>query len=117
MKKRRVALSADALADLDEIFEFLAKDSPRLALRLVGQLEGAALDLSETGPHYQVVAQRPDGAVPRRVVGSYNILFWVTEDTVGVLRFLHASGESSRVARSTKRPSGPASAWHRPAWR
>ena len=116
MKKRRVALSAEALADLDEIFEFLAEDSPRLALRLVGQLEGAALDLSETGLH-QVVAQRPDGAVHRRVVGSYNILFWVTEDTVGVLRFLHASGESSRVARSTKRPSGPASAWHRPALR
>jgi toxin ParE1/3/4 len=89
MKKRRVAVSAEALADLDEIFEYLAKDSPRLALRLVGQLEEAALDLSETGPHHQVVAQRPDGPVRRRVVGSYNILFWVTEDAVGVLRFLH----------------------------
>lgn len=89
MKKRHVAVSAEALSDLDEIFEFLAKDSPGLALRVVGQLEEAALDLRDTALHYQIVAERPDAPVRRRVVGSYNILFWVTEDSVGVLRFLH----------------------------
>ncbi len=68
--KRHVAVSAEALADLDEIFEFLAKDSPRLALRLVGQLEEAARDLRETALHYQIVAERPDGPVRRRVQHS-----------------------------------------------
>lgn len=58
-------------------------------MRLVGQLEEAARDLRETALHYQIVAERPDGPVRRRVVGSYNILFWVTDDTVGVLRYLH----------------------------
>lgn len=89
MKKRRVAVSPEALADLEEIFEFLAEDSPALAFRVAEHLEAAALELSETALHYQIVVERPEAPVRRRVVGSYNILFWVTEDTVGVLRFLH----------------------------
>lgn len=89
MTKRHVAVSSEALADLDEIFEFVAQDSPRLALHLVSQLEEAALDLGDSALHDQVAIERPAASVRRRVVGSYNILFWVAEDTVGVLRFLY----------------------------
>jgi plasmid stabilization system protein ParE len=89
MKKRHVVVSAEALADLDAIFKFLSEDSPAVALRIVGKLEEAAADLQTTALHYPIVAQRSDVPVHRRVVGSYNILFWVSEDTVGVLRFLH----------------------------
>ena len=90
MNKRHVAVSAEALADLDDIFEFLAKGSPRLALHFVEQLEQAALDLSDTGLHYQTCRGAARAApVRRKVVGSYNILFVGHRRQVGVLRFLH----------------------------
>ena len=89
MKKRHVVVSAEALADLDATFKFISEDSPVAALRIVGKLEEAAADLRTTALHYPIVVQRSGVPVRRRVVGFYNILFWVTEDTVGVLRFLH----------------------------
>lgn len=89
MNKRRVAVSAEALRDLGDIFEHIAEDSPVTARRVVEKLEDAALDLADNALHYQVILERSGVPVRRKVVGSYNILFWATEGSVGVLRFLH----------------------------
>jgi plasmid stabilization system protein ParE len=89
MTKRRVALAAEAEADLDDIFRYVAEDSRSAAFRLVDRLETAALDLSESALHYPIIRYRGDVAVRRRVVGTYNILFSIIDDSIEVLHILH----------------------------
>lgn len=87
--KRRVAIAAKAQGDLAGIFEYVAEDSRRMALRLLDRLEAAAFELADTALHYPVVRRRGDVLVRRRVVGTYNILYSLIDDQVEVLHVLH----------------------------
>jgi plasmid stabilization system protein ParE len=106
MKKRHVVVSAEALADLDATFKFLSEDSPALALRIAGKLEEAAADLRTTALHYPIVVQRSDVPVRRRVVGSYNILFWVPKTRLVCFGSCMVSAGYSPIARPIS-SSGP----------
>jgi toxin ParE1/3/4 len=68
-----------ALADLEEIFAYIAKDNPAAAARLVARIEDAAARIAETP--YMAEATRKS-RFRRFPVGNYLIVYEVSEDEV-----------------------------------
>jgi toxin ParE1/3/4 len=92
----RVRLTADARADLNEIFEFIATDSPLSAEAVFIRLRDACMQLGATSKHYPVVFMRSESEIRRRPAGSYNIYFRI-EDGVEIVRIVHGARDATRL--------------------
>ena len=68
-----------ALADLDELFAYIAQDNPAAAARLVGRIEEAARRIAET-PHIGEATRK--SRFRRFPVGNYLIVYEVGQDEV-----------------------------------
>ncbi|MGC6400686.1 type II toxin-antitoxin system RelE/ParE family toxin [Sphingomonas sp. FW199] len=95
----RVTIRPQADRDLDEIYDWIARDDPAAAERHVRRLVTAALALSdfpERGP------MRPDIAEGARsiVVGRYLVLYAIVGETVEIVRFLHGARDMGRGLKS-----------------
>jgi toxin ParE1/3/4 len=95
--KYHVVVTDDASADLLDIGLYIAEESPAAALRLVNRLRRAAAELSDRAMRYALVPSHEDSDVRRRVVGSYNIFYHVTDDRVEVLHFLHHARDHEQL--------------------
>lgn len=90
-KKRRVVVTAEAAADIEAIGDYVALDSPYQAARLLVWLDRAVDDLATVAEHYPVIVVRGEDAIRRRVVGPYNVLYWITDDRVEVVHVVHGA--------------------------
>lgn len=90
-KKRRVVATAEATADIESIGEYVARDRPYQAARLLVWLNRAIDELAMAAEHYPVIVVRGDDAIRRRVVGSYNVLYWTREDSVEIVHVVHGA--------------------------
>lgn len=77
-------------SDLAAIGEFIARDSPRHALRFVRKLREKAIKAAEAPEIYPVYAQLTI-SVRRIVVGAYAIYFSVQHDSVVIERIIHSA--------------------------
>ena len=77
-----------ALADLDEIFAYIAQDSPAAAERLVARFEEAAARIAETP--YMGEATRKS-RFRRFPVGNYLIVYEVGQDEVVIHYVRHGA--------------------------
>ncbi len=68
-----------ALADLDEIFAYIARDNPEAAARLVAHFEQVAARIAET-PYIGEAARK--SRFRRFPVGNYLIVYEVGQDEV-----------------------------------
>ena len=68
-----------AIADLADIFAYIANDNPEAAARLVGQIEQVAAHLAET-PYMGEATRKP--GFRRFPVGNYLIVYEVGSDEV-----------------------------------
>lgn len=93
----KVTLAAQAQADLREIGDFVAQDSPQAAKRLVGGLRSAAANLALFPTKFPVIGQRDGLSIRRRPYGAYLIFYVVTERAVEVARILHAARDHERI--------------------
>jgi len=94
---RKVLLSSNARDDLASILEYLADESPAIALRMVGRLETACAELSDRALMYALVPWHEDSGVRRRVVASYGIFYVVYDDHIDVLQVLHSARNADRI--------------------
>jgi toxin ParE1/3/4 len=95
---RRLLISERAVADLEEIAEYIARDNSRRAATFVSELEAkcAAISLApETYPTREKLAP----GLRMAVHGRYLIFFrdLSGEDTVRVERILHGARNISRL--------------------
>lgn len=86
----RVVIAPAARADLVDIGDFIAADSPANAERWVARLEEAIQSLSFMPERVQLRDDLRSG-YRAKPVGSYLIFFRVVEDEVQIVRVLHAS--------------------------
>jgi plasmid stabilization system protein ParE len=81
-----VELSDEAESDLEQIADYIAKDSPRRALSFVQELRGKCEALAATPKGFPLVPRYEQHGIRRRVHGSYllkaNILLSSTSCTV-----------------------------------
>lgn len=95
--KYHVVVTDDASDDLLNIGLYIAEESPAAALRIVGRLRGAVAELGDRAMRYALVPSHEDSGIRRRVVGSYNIHYHVTDDRVEVLHILHHARDQEQL--------------------
>jgi plasmid stabilization system protein ParE len=85
-------LSPCVPADLEEIVDFIAQDSPRHAVRLLRQLRARMKEIAKQPQLYRL---RPELGVEARLatVGHYVILFRIRQNAVRIERVVHGSRE------------------------
>ena len=93
----RVAVTAKARADFQEIAGYLREESPALALRIVRQLRLSSAELGDRALRYALVPGHEESGVRRRVVGSYNTFYRVVGGHVEVLRVLHGARDREHI--------------------
>jgi toxin ParE1/3/4 len=86
----RLVVTPRAAADLEDIGDHIALDSPAAAARTIDHLEEVSILLSE---HPRIGISRDDIAKGVRVfpVGNYLILFRTLADGVEVVRYVHGA--------------------------
>jgi len=87
----RLAFTLKARRDLQEIGDYVARESPVQALRFVDTLERRCASLLVTPQRYPLVARYPARQIRRAPHGSYVIFYRLREDTVEILHVLHGA--------------------------
>ena len=87
----RVVLTDEALRDLEEIGDYIARDSPVRARTFVGELLLSAQRISEIPQGFPLVPRYERHGVRRRVHGAYLIFYRVEESRVSILHILHGA--------------------------
>jgi toxin ParE1/3/4 len=90
--------SLTATADLQAIEEFVARDSPVYAVRLVDRIVQAVERLAPFPLSGRVVPEFERGDLREVIFGSYRIVHLVQGETVTVLRVAHGARDMSRLA-------------------
>ena len=91
--KFRVSITPLAEKDIEEIWSFIAADSPDRALEFVVELERQVSRLERFPLRCPLIPENDVlGAQYRHLIfGNYRTLFRVTEDSVNVLRVVHGA--------------------------
>lgn len=88
----KVVFSPRSEEDLEEIADFIARDSPRSAIRFIAGIRATCEKLADTPLGYEVQPQI-DPDIRRAVHGRYLIFYSVNADRVRVERILHGARE------------------------
>src|SRR5689334_342768 len=95
----RVRLSPRAVADLDEIGDYIARDNPDRAASFVGELEDACRHIADNPQAYPSRSDlAPD--VKMAVHTNYLIFFRLLRNEIRVERILHGARNLPRLWRS-----------------
>jgi len=87
----KVRLTGDALADLEEIGDWIAQDNPGRADSFIAELRKVCATLATRARRYPVAFSRPGGEVRKRTSGNYLIFYRIAHGEVQVLRILHGA--------------------------
>ncbi len=93
----RLKFSHRAEADLEQIADYVAQDSPNAAFLLVRRLRDRCEDLLSRPHASPLWSEHPEKALRRRVVGNYLIFYMVEHDTVHVTRISHGARDLRRL--------------------
>ncbi len=86
----RCVFSPDALADLEEIGDFIARDNPRRALTFVQELRARCRALAAM-PYSGRARPELRPELRSRAVGAYLILYRPAAGGVEIVRIMHGS--------------------------
>ena len=86
----QIRWSADATRDLEEIAEYIAKDSPRYAKIVAGRLFESVDVLREFPQIGRIIPELQSTSRRELVVGNFRILYRLKEDMCEILSVLHS---------------------------
>ena len=87
----KVRLSARARADLADIYEFIARDSPYYAGRTVADLIRTAEGLTRFPQSGRVIPKYGDPKLREVVHRNYRIAYFATDDGIDIITFHHVA--------------------------
>jgi plasmid stabilization system protein ParE len=87
----RVIFAKSALDDLEEIALWIARDSPRRAMRLNAELRAACRGLARYPRRFQLVSRYARREIRRRVHGAYLIFYEIERSEVRIARIIHGA--------------------------
>lgn len=88
---RPVAWTETAWRDLERVADYIAADSPGYAAAFVRRIRDGAGSLDELAERGRVVPELEEPAIRELVIGSYRLIFEVTEETVFILGLIHGA--------------------------
>jgi plasmid stabilization system protein ParE len=94
--------SSEALDDIDQIAEYIARDSHHHAQQVVERLFGLADDLTANPRLGRVVPELTDPNVRERFLYSYRLIYEIKPETILVLAVIHGK----RLLESSNRFNG-----------
>jgi len=97
----RLRLSPAVPADLEEIADYIARDSPRHAIRMLRLLRAR---MKEIARQPEICRLRPEIGAEARLatVGNYVILFRIHRDAVRIERVLHGGRNLVRILEESE---------------
>jgi plasmid stabilization system protein ParE len=97
----RLRLSPFVPGDLEGIAEYIARDSPRQALRVLRQLRARLKEIARQPLLYRL---RPEIGAEARLanMGSYVVLFRIRENTVRIERVVHGGRNLPALLKDTE---------------
>lgn len=104
---RRVAWTETAWRDLERIADHIAEDSPGYAAALVRHIRDQARSLEEMAERGRVVPELDQPTVRELVVGSYRLIYEISEGKVHVLGLIHGARDLTALWDEEAR-TGPA---------
>lgn len=87
----KVVITTDALNDLEEIGDYIARDNPARARSFVAELVAKAQGLADMPEAFPLVPRYAGFGVRRRVHGAYLIFYRIEESLVMVIHILHGA--------------------------
>ena len=87
----KVVLTAEALDDLEQIGDYIARDNPVRAQTFIAELAAAARKIGEIPQGFPLVPRYERRGVRRCVHGSYLIFYRIEADRVSILHILHGA--------------------------
>lgn len=85
----RLIWSTEALGDLDAIAEYIHRDSPYHAQRVVDAALALAESIAEQPMIGRIVPELDDPAIRERFLYSYRLLYQVGDERVEMLALIH----------------------------
>ena len=92
----KIALSAEAEIDLEEIADFIAKENPARAISFARHLREKCDALATFPARFPLIPRREIHGIRKMVVGSYLIFYRIVEDTVIVVHILSGAVDYER---------------------
>ncbi len=93
----KVVLAEAAEADLEDIADFIAEDSPRRAASFTKELLNAAYRLADFPSAYPLVPRYEDRGIRRRPFGSYLIFYVVASDQITIVSILNSAQDYEAI--------------------
>lgn len=95
----KLAFSKDAESDLEEIGDYIARDSPRYARQMISELRAKARDLLNMPERFTVVGEVAGVMIRRRPYSDYSIFYFVDRASrmVVIARILHSARDHERI--------------------
>jgi len=94
MKKFRMVITAEAIRNTDEIFEYIAADNPRAAAKIVREFRERIRSLAVM-PRRHPLAPENDildhGEIRHLIHGKYRIIYAVENRSVCILEIRHSA--------------------------
>jgi toxin ParE1/3/4 len=101
--QNRIVWTESALADVEAIAAYIARDSERYAAAVVGQPLEAAAALAEHAGHGRVVPELADNDTREVFVYSWRLIYRIAPGVVTVLTVVHQKqdfqSDASRIGR------------------
>lgn len=89
--RHHVRIANEARRDLVEIGQYIALESPTLAVRTLRRLRSAMAELGDRALFYSLVPHHEQSGIRRRVVGTHSLYYRIRGETVEVLHVMHGA--------------------------
>jgi addiction module RelE/StbE family toxin len=88
---RKVTWTESAWIDLEEVADYIAKDSPHYARAFVREVRDAARSLTDLAKRGRLVPEFNDPSIRELFVRSYRLIYQVMGQTVYIVGFIHGA--------------------------
>ena len=87
----RVAWAETAADDLEQVSNYIARDSPRYAAAFVREVLDAARSLTDLAERGRIVPEFGDADIRELLVRSYRLSYHLGPDVVSIIGFIHGA--------------------------
>ena len=100
---RKVTWTESAWMDLEEVADYIAKDSPHYAGAFIREVRDASRSLAFLAERGRTVPEFNNPRIRELIVKSYRLIYQVTEQTTYILGFIHGARDLSALWEREKR--------------
>ena len=100
---RRIEWTQAAWNDLEQLAEYISKDSAHYAAAFVREVKSAARSLRTFSERGRVVPELENPSIREIFVRSYRLIYQVSRKTVFILGFIHGARDLARLWNDQRR--------------